>query len=89
MSRMNVNRIRVLYFAALKERLGLAEEEIELDENVQTAADLLIYLKKRHGKRASAFDLKLGCAVDQSMSRWSDPIGQAREVALFPPMTGG
>lgn len=81
---------RLLYFANLRERAGVAEEEVNLPAHVQTGRDLIQWLKERHPRLAdllSAPSLKL--AVDQELKPMSALLAGAREIALFPPMTGG
>lgn len=81
--------IDVLYFAWLRERIGMAKEKVET--NALTVADLVEELKAREERYAVAFsDLKaLRVAVDQELCDWNAPLENAREVAFFPPMTGG
>lgn len=81
--------IDVLYFAWLRERIGVAKEKVET--NALTVADLVEELKAREERYAVAFsDLKaLRVAVDQELCDWNAPLENAREVAFFPPMTGG
>lgn len=83
--------MRILYFAWLREKIGLAEEELELPAEVQTVAALMDWLKARGRGYAEAFsDLRLvRCAVDQEFSTPEARIAGAREIALFPPVTGG
>ncbi|SEN20024.1 molybdopterin synthase subunit MoaD [Palleronia salina] len=79
----------VLYFAWLRERIGLPRERVETD--AATVADLVAELTAREDRYAVAFqDLKaLRVAVDQELTDFDAPLGTAREVAFFPPMTGG
>ncbi len=81
--------IDVLYFAWVRERIGLPREQIET--KAATVADLISELSGREDRYALAFsDLKAICvAVDQTLVSLDAPIGNAREVAFFPPMTGG
>lgn len=82
--------MRVLYFAWLRERVGAAEEQIEPGE-AATARELLARLADSDERYARAFE-DLGSvrvAVDQEMGDLDTPIAGARELALFPPMTGG
>jgi molybdopterin synthase sulfur carrier subunit len=83
--------VKVLYFAWLKSRVGLAEEEVSPPPEVTTVAALIDWLKRRSPRHAEAFaDLAVvRCAIDQDYARLDDPLGQAREVAFFPPVTGG
>lgn len=83
--------MRVLYFAWLRERIGTGSEEVEPPKDVVTVADLVEWLKTREQRYEAAFaDLKsIRVAIDQEQAEFDDPIGTAREIALFPPVTGG
>jgi molybdopterin synthase sulfur carrier subunit len=83
--------MQVLYFAWLRQKAGLAAEEIEPPGEVRTVADLLDWLKRRSQGHAEALaDLSVvRVAVDQEYVRLDHPIAGAREIALFPPVTGG
>ena len=81
---------RLLYFANLRERAGVAEEEVSLPAHVRTGRDLLSWLKERHPALAELLAMpSLRLAVDQELMPMSALLGNAREIALFPPMTGG
>ena len=79
----------VLYFAWVRERIGEARETVETD--AATVRDLVEELRDREDRYAAAFaDLgALRVAVDQELSDFDAPLGRVREVAFFPPMTGG
>ena len=81
--------IDVLYFAWVRERIGLPKEKIET--SAATVAALVEELKAREERYEAAFaDLSaLRVAVDQELSDFDAPLAGAREVAFFPPMTGG
>lgn len=81
--------IDVLYFAWVRERIGLPRERLET--GAATVADLVEELKAREGRYALAFsDLRaLRVAIDQELADFTAPLKGAREVAFFPPMTGG
>lgn len=81
--------IDVLYFAWVRERIGLPGEKIET--TATTVAELIEELKAREDRYAVAFsDLRaLRVAVDQTLTDFDAPLAGAREVAFFPPMTGG
>ncbi|MEM7694460.1 MAG: molybdopterin converting factor subunit 1 [Pseudomonadota bacterium] len=83
--------MRVKYFAWVRERIGVAEEEITLPDTVVTAHDLIAHLKSRGEGYAHALerDAFIRVAADQMHVAHDTPIREAREVALFPPMTGG
>ncbi|WP_424984943.1 molybdopterin converting factor subunit 1 [Microbulbifer sp. S227A] len=79
----------VLYFAWVRERIGLPREQVETDAT--TVAELVAELSRREERYEAAFaDLSaLRVAIDQELSDFDAPISGAREVAFFPPMTGG
>ena len=81
--------IDVLYFAWVRERIGVPREQVATD--AATVADLIEELKAREERYALAFsDLRaLRVAVDQELTDFDAPLAGVREVALFPPMTGG
>ena len=81
--------INVLYFAWLRERIGVPKESVET--GAETVADLVEELKARSEAHALAFSdvASVRAAVDQDLVDMSAPIAGAREVAFFPPMTGG
>ena len=81
--------IDVLYFAWVRERIGLPRERIET--SATTVAELVAELSAREDSYAAAFsDLaSLRVALDQDLSDFSAPLAGVREVAFFPPMTGG
>ena len=79
----------VLYFAWVRERIGQPKDKI--DSNPATVMDLVNELRAREDRYAAAFaDLSaLRVAIDQELSDFDAPLANAREVAFFPPMTGG
>ena len=81
--------MNVLYFAWVRERIGIPSEEIET--TAETVAQLVDELRAREDRYAAAFaDLSaLRVAVDQELSDFDAPLQNVREVAFFPPMTGG
>ena len=83
--------MKLVYFAWVRERIGRREEEIALPASVATAGDLLAWLKARgpEYEHALAEPRAIRIAVDHVHAKAETPIGSAREVALFPPMTGG
>lgn len=82
---------RLVYFAWVRERIGKQEEEISLPESVVTGSDLLAHLKTlgEEYEMALEFPEAIRIAVDQEHIDHDEHIGAAREIALFPPMTGG
>ena len=81
--------IDVLYFAWVRERIGLPRERVET--SAATVADLVSELKAREDRYAAAFAdvTALRVALDQELASFSVPLQGVREVAFFPPMTGG
>ncbi|MGR3539880.1 MAG: molybdopterin converting factor subunit 1 [Hasllibacter sp.] len=81
--------MRVLYFAWLRERIGASSEEVETA--APTPAALVEELRARDPRYAAAFAdvAAIRVAVDQEMTGWDADLSGAREVAFFPPMTGG
>ena len=81
--------IDVLYFAWVRERIGLPRERIET--GAATVAELVEELRAREDRYAAAFaDLSsLRVALDQELSSFDAPLAGVREVAFVPPMTGG
>jgi molybdopterin synthase sulfur carrier subunit len=81
--------IDVLYFAWVRERIGLPRESVET--GAATVADLVAELKAREARYAAAFEdvSALRVALDQELADFSAPLDGVREVAFFPPMTGG
>ena len=81
--------IEVLYFAWVRERIGIPRETVATA--AATVADLVEELKSREDRYAAAFaDTRaLRVALDQELSGFDAPLAGVREVAFFPPMTGG
>lgn len=83
--------MRIRYFAWLKQRVGVAEEELDLPAEVTTVGGLKAWLGTRHPRFAEACAAKgvVRAAVDQEFVDDDRPLAGAREVAFFPPVTGG
>ena len=81
--------MKVLYFAWVRERIGQGRETVET--SAATVADLVKELRAREPRFEAAFEdiSALRVAVDQELCEFDAPIANAREVAFFPPMTGG
>ena len=79
----------VLYFAWVRERIGIPREVVNSD--AKTVAELVEELKAREERYQVAFaDLSaLRVALDQDLSDFDAALDGVREVAFFPPMTGG
>ena len=83
--------MKLRYFAWVRERIGLAEEEVEVPANVSTVAELVSWLSSRGEQYAHAFDNPriVRAAIDRIHVKPETAIKGAREIAFFPPMTGG
>ena len=83
--------ITLLYFAWVRERIGTGEEVVDPPASVETIADLVDLLAESSAGHAAAFvdRTRLRAAIDQDFVPLDTPIGAAREIALFPPVTGG
>ncbi len=83
--------MKIAYFAWVRERVGRSEEEIVLPPGVTTVADLIDHLSARDEGYAYAFAERdtIRAAIDQELVPHDAPLAGAREVAFFPPMTGG
>jgi molybdopterin synthase sulfur carrier subunit len=81
----------MLYFAWVRESVGSGEEQVDPPEAVRSIAELIGWLAQRSPGHAAAFatPAKLRAAIDQKFVPLDAPLGDAREVALFPPVTGG
>lgn len=84
-------KVKVLFFAALREQLGTPGEEIELPADVSTVAGLRSHLRSRGGafEKAFADQALVRVAVNQDMVPLTARIKAGDEVAFFPPVTGG
>jgi len=83
--------VKVLYFAWVRERIGKTEEIVEPPAGVRTVGDLVAWLAKRGEEYAHAFENPkvIRAAIDRSHVKPDTAISGAREIAFFPPMTGG
>mgnify|MGYP000402578186 CR=1 FL=1 len=81
--------IDILYFAWVRERIGLPREKVETQ--AATVAELVDELRAREERYEAAFadTASLRVALDQELSSFDAPLAGVREVAFFPPMTGG
>ena len=84
-------KVKVLFFAGLREQLGTAAEEVELPSGVSTVAGLRSHLMQRGGAWQSVFADKrlVRVAVNQDMASPLSSLKPGDEVAFFPPVTGG
>lgn len=83
--------MKAVYFAWVRERIGKAEEELDPPAAVDTVGDLMGWLRGRGEGYAYAFEKAsvIRAALDRSHVKHDAKIAGAREVAFFPPMTGG
>ena len=83
--------VKLLYFAWVREKIGLASEEITLPSGVKTVAELIVWLQARAPQYAAAFSRPevIRTAIDHGHVRADAPVAGAREIAFFPPVTGG
>ena len=83
--------MRMLYFAWVRERIGLSEEDVDPPATVKTTAELIAWLKDRGPEYAHALaePTAVRVAIDRVHAAGDRPLAGAREVAIFPPMTGG
>ena len=81
--------MQVLYFAWVRERIGVPREEVET--SAATVNDLVAELRAREERYDAAFSdtSALRVALDQELAEFDMPLSGVREVAFFPPMTGG
>ncbi len=83
--------VTILYFASLRERLGISREVVLLPAEIVTVKQLLDWLIKRGDRWSNAFteEKNLRVAINQRMSTIEAGIGGEDEIAFFPPVTGG
>jgi sulfur-carrier protein len=83
--------VTLRYFAWVREKVGRAEEQVTLPPAVTTVADLMAWLQTRGPEYAAGFEraAAIRAAIDQTHVKPSASIGAAREIAFFPPVTGG
>ena len=83
--------MRLVYFARVREAIGVDSEERDLPEGVLTVADVVGWLAGQGSEYATAFaePAKLRFALDQKLVADGTAIAEASELAIFPPVTGG
>jgi molybdopterin synthase sulfur carrier subunit len=83
--------MKAVYFAWVRERVGKTEEELDPPASVTTVGELIAWLSAQGEGYAHAFEKPstIRAALDRVHARHEAPIGMAREIAFFPPMTGG
>lgn len=91
MGNATTNRVRLFYFAWVREKVGCASEDVDLPEGVETVADLVGWLKQRGPQYGEAFARPqvVRAALDKVHVKPTAALGGAREIAFFPPVTGG
>lgn len=83
--------MKLLYFAWIREKIGREQEEIDLPHDVATVGELILWQKQRGPEFEDAFaqsDL-VRVAINQTHVQHSENLKDAREIAFFPPVTGG
>ena len=83
--------VKILYFAWVREKTGKAEESLDLPPGVTTVAELVSWLKERGPEYAEAFARAevIRVAIDRTHVKPTASVAGAREIAFFPPVTGG
>lgn len=88
---MDTAAVKLSYFAWVRERIGLPGEQITPPAEVRTVGELIAWLSARGEEYAYAFERPhiIRAAIDRVHVKHETPIAGAREIAFFPPMTGG
>ncbi|MGE0766767.1 MAG: molybdopterin converting factor subunit 1 [Hyphomicrobiaceae bacterium] len=83
--------MKLIYFAWIRERIGRSDETLELPPGIVTVGDLVTWLKARGPEYGEAFARPelVRAAINQVHVKSEAPIAGAREIAFFPPVTGG
>ena len=83
--------MKLVYFAWVRERIGRSEEEIAVPASIRTASDLIAWLSRQGDEYAYAFERPeiIRVAADHVHVKADSVINDAKEIAFFPPMTGG
>jgi sulfur-carrier protein len=83
--------LKIVYFAWVRERIGRTDETVEPPAGTKTVADLVAWLRTRGEEYEYAFENPqlVRAAIDHEHVKPQAPLGDAREIAFFPPMTGG
>jgi molybdopterin synthase sulfur carrier subunit len=83
--------VKLLYFAWVREKIGRAEEVLDLPAGIETVADLVAWLRLRGSEYEAAFARPgvVRAAIDKRHVQPGAALAGAREIALFPPVTGG
>ena len=82
---------RIVYFAWVREKVGTDEEELDIPSYVTTAGEMIAWLKSHGENYEAAFEFPdvIRVAVNQEHVEHDESIAGAREIGIFPPMTGG
>lgn len=88
---ISMSEVKLVYFAWVRERIGVPDETVTLPDNVKTIADLARYLGTRGEQYAYAFENPeiVRAALDRKHVKPDALLAGAKEIAFFPPMTGG
>lgn len=83
--------MKILYFAWVRQKTGIAEEQVDIPDTVVTVGDLIAWMRTRGPEFEHAFeDVRvIRAAVDQVHAQLDTPVAGAGEIAFFPPVTGG
>jgi molybdopterin synthase sulfur carrier subunit len=83
--------VTLRYFAWVRERIGKTDEVVELPAELRTVGDVVAWLSRRGEEYAHAFENPkvVRAAIDRTHVRPDAAVAGAREIAFFPPMTGG
>ena len=91
MTATGTRTVKLVYFAWVRERVGIPDETLDIPTDLATVTDLVRWLKARGENYEAAFakEAVVRAALDQVHAKPQSPLGNAREIAFFPPMTGG
>jgi molybdopterin synthase sulfur carrier subunit len=83
--------VNIIYFAWVREQIGLDQEQVDPPADIKDIAGLIAWLARRSPGHAAALaePARLRAAIDQHFASFDAPIADVREVAIFPPVTGG
>ena len=86
-----MTKLRLLYFASVREKIGRSEENVDVPDEAQSITDLIMWLRRRGPEYEAAFaeQDKVCAAINQQHAKNDALIKEACEIAFFPPVTGG